>query len=112
MDKSETSLQDTNTTNMSIDESASNDDSIIPETQDVLSQDSISADSYQNQSDVEQNSGLEHSQSVSSVANVSGHENTTQIEAGDEMGNLDESRSKIGVQLEVTSTNGKCFCLS
>lgn len=92
MDESESSIQNVNKTNTneSIVDIVLNDDSIIPETQDVLSQDSVASLSH-SQSDIEPKSGLEQSQSNLSVVSISSHE-VTQIKAADEKINLDENR--------------------
>lgn len=120
MDISESSMQNINETNMSIDRFASNDDFVIPETQDVMSQDSIASPRptnttavHRNQSDVGQISGLEQSQSNLSVVSISSYEDNSQIEVPNDMTKLDENRSEIGVKFEASTTSsGECYYLS
>lgn len=107
IDECESSMENVNqtNTNMSIDDFATNDDSIIPETQDVLSQDSISSLDH-NQSDVEEKSGLEQSHSNLSVVSISSHDVTLSKATIDHI-NLNESQSETGVKLEASITPGK-----
>lgn len=107
MNESESSMQNVNepNTNESIVEFSSNDDSIIPETQDCLSQDSNASLSH-DESHIESESELEQTQSNSSVVSICSHE-VTQLNAADEKSNLDENRREIDVNLQASTTLGK-----
>lgn len=109
VDESESSTQNVNKTNTndSIVDFDSNDDSIIPETQDVLSQDSIVSLDH-TQSDIDAESGLVQSQSNSSVASISGHE-VTQIKAVDEKKNSNQNRIEIDLRSQASTTLGKRY---
>lgn len=103
LDESESAMQADNTTNtnMSIVDSVANDDddSIIPETQDVLSQESIESLS-QSQSDIERKSDLEQSELNLTGADIGGLE-TSQIKAANDTIDVDES------QVQATTASGK-----
>lgn len=100
-DESQSSMQIVNTTNTNmsiVDDSVANDDddSIIPETQDVLSQDSIISLS-QNESGIERTSELEHTQVNLSEA--------TQIKACNDTIDADESQSN-DEELQAATASG------
>lgn len=101
-------INETNTTNNSIVDFASNDDSIIPETQDILSQDESVASLHHSQSNIGSRfHGLEQSQSNLSVVSVSSDDDT-QIQTSNATINLDENQPKIDVKLEASTATGKC----
>lgn len=106
LDEFESSIQIVNTTNTdtSMIDSVPNDDedSIIPETQDVFSQDSIASLS-QNQSDVERKSESEQLELDLSVASNSGHE-ATQIKAANDKTDMDASQPREFDEKSQTST--------
>lgn len=104
-------MQNANTTNTNVsivDSIANDDDSVIPETQDVLSQDSIVSLSQHESVSIERKFELDQSQLDSSVVSILSSQETTQIKAANDHIDADE----IQRESHKSTASGKWFnCL-